>query len=181
MITLLPVEEAKKRARASGVEDRFVQSHAFRTLLHSPRAAAAISNLLKTLMFENTLNTRLRELVIMRTGWRTRSEYEFAQHARLSRELKISEEDILGVREPEKCTSYNELDRAVLRMTDELIDNADVTSQTWAVLQQSLSEAELVELLLTAGVWRGMAGYLKAARLTLDEGLPGWPGGQAPA
>jgi len=48
-------------------------------------------------------------------------------------------------------------------------------------LQQSLSEAELVELLLTAGVWRGMAGYLKAARLTLDEGLPGWPGGQAPA
>jgi hypothetical protein len=66
-------------------------------------------------------------------------------------------------------------------MTDELIDNADVASQTWAVLQQSLSETELVELLLTAGVWRGMAGYLKAARLTLDEGVPGWPEGKPPA
>ena len=181
MITLLPVEEAKKRAREAGIEERFVQSHVFRTLLHSPRAAAAIANVLTTLMFDSTLDARLRELVIMRTGWRTRSEYEFAQHARVSRGLKISEEDILGVRDPDKCRSYNELDRAVLRMTDELIDNADVTPQTWAVLEKSLSEPELVELLLAAGIWRGMAGYLKAARLTLDEGLPGWPENKPPA
>ena len=181
MLPLLPNDEAITRAREAGVDQNFATINAFRAMLHSPRAAGAVANLLRTLMFKNTLNSRARELVILRTGWRTRSEYEFCQHVRVSRDLKMSEEEILGVRDPDSCRAYSEVDRAVIQMADELLDNSEVSPRTWATLEKSFPHGELVELLLVAGFWRMIAGYLKTAKIPLDAGVPSWPEGKAPA
>ncbi|MGH7932766.1 MAG: carboxymuconolactone decarboxylase family protein [Candidatus Binataceae bacterium] len=165
------------------VQDQTAQLNAFRTLLQSPKAASAVANLLITLMYRNTLNPRLRELVILRTGWRTASEYEFCQHVGVARQLKLTDEEILGVREPDQCGVYSELDRAVIRATDELLDHAEVSAPTWAILERSLGHGELVELLLVAGFWRAIAGFLKTAKVPLDPIDPtvtGWPEGRAP-
>lgn len=181
MLPLLPNDEAITRAKEAGVDQNFATINAFRAMLHSPRAAGAVANLLRTLMFKNTLNSRARELVILRTGWRTRSEYEFCQHVRVSRDLKMSEEEILGVRDPDNCRVYSEVDRAVIQMADELLDNSEVSPPTWATLEKSFPHGELVELLLAAGFWRMIAGYLKTAKIPLDAGVPSWPEGKAPA
>ena len=181
MLPLLPVDEAIKRGKEFGLEERFASLNAFRAMLNNSRAAGAVANLLRTLMFNNTVSSRARELVILRTGWRTRSEYEFCQHVRVSRDLKMSEAEILGVRDPDGCAAYSNTDRAVIRMADELLDQSEVSPQTWATLEKSFSEAELVELLLIAGFWRMIAGYLKTAKVPLDAGVPSWPEGKAPA
>lgn len=181
MIPPLPVDEAVKRGKEFGLDERFASLNAFRVMLNNPRAAGAVANLLRTLMFNNTVSSRARELVILRTGWRTRSEYEFCQHVRVSRDLKMSEEEILGVRDPDGCAVYNNTDRAVIRMADELLDQSEVSQQTWATLEKSFSQAELVELLLIAGFWRMIAGYLKTAKVPLDADVPSWPEGKAPA
>ena len=181
MIPLLPVEEAIKRGKEAGLDERFASLNAFRAILNSPRAAAAAAGLLRALMFQNTLNPRSRELVILRTGWRTRSEYEFCQHVRVARDLKMSEEEILGVRDPDSCHAYSETDRAVIRMVDELLEKSEVSPATWSTLAKSFSHGELVELLLVAGFWRMIAGYLKTAKVPLDAGVPSWPEGKAPA
>jgi alkylhydroperoxidase family enzyme len=181
MIPLLPVEEAVRRGKEVGLDDRFSSLNAFRAMLHSNRAAGAVAELLRTLMFHNTLNARTRELVILRNGWRTRSEYEFCQHVRVARDLKMSDEEILGVRDPANCRAYSETDRAVIRMADELLDNSEASAGTWSTLQKAFSNEELVELLLVAGFWRMIAGYLKTAKVPLDAGVPSWPEGKAPA
>ena len=108
MIPLLPVEEAGKRAAEAGISPQLGVLNVFRAMLQSPGAAAAVSNLLTQLLFRNTLDSRLRELVILRTGWRCASEYEFCQHVQVARRLKMSEQEILGVRDPSSCTAYNE-------------------------------------------------------------------------
>jgi alkylhydroperoxidase family enzyme len=181
MIPLLPVEEAVRRGKEAGVDERFSSLNAFRVMLHNSRAAGAVVELLRTLMFRNTVNARSRELVILRNGWRTRSEYEFCQHVRVSRDLKMTEEEILGIRDPDNCPAYSEIDRAVIRMADELLDKSEVSSGTWTTLQKAFSNEELVELLLVAGFWRMIAGYLKTAKVPLDEGVASWPEGKAPA
>lgn len=150
-------------------------------MLHDRRAAGAVAELLRTLMFHNTLNPRIRELVILRNGWRTGSEYEFCQHVRVSRDLKISEEEILGIRDPGNCRAYDETDRAVIRMADELLDTSEVSAETWRILQKAFPNEQLVELLLVAGFWRMIAGYLKTAKVPLDAGVSSWPEGKAPA
>ena len=181
MIPLLPVDEAISRGKEVGLDERFSSLNAFRVMLHNPRAAGAVAELLRTLMFHNNLNARTRELVILRNGWRTGSEYEFCQHVRVSRDLKMSEEEILGVRDPANCGAYDETDRAVIRMADELLDNSQVSAETWSILQKAFPDEQLVELLIVAGFWRMIAGYLKTAKVPLDTSVPSWPEGKPPA
>jgi alkylhydroperoxidase family enzyme len=180
LIPLLPLETAKKLGAEAGVNEQMAALNVFRAMLHSPKAASAVSNLLTALLFRNTLDPRLRELVILRTGWRCGSEYEFCQHVQVARRVKMSEEEILGVRDPGACKAYSELDRAVIAMADELMEGAKVSAATWRVLERSLSPADLVELLLTAGNWRMLAIFLNSAMIPLDSGVPSWPEGRKP-
>ena len=85
MIPLLPVDEAIKRGKEFGLDERFAGLNAFRVMLNNPRAAGAVVNLLRTLMFNNTVSARARELVILRTGWRCGCEYEFCQHVQVAK------------------------------------------------------------------------------------------------
>jgi alkylhydroperoxidase family enzyme len=192
MIPLLSPDEAQRRfaefrigeaLNNPALASTLSKLNVLRALLQNPAVAAAQSHLGGTLMASKTLNPRLRELVILRTGWRTKSEYEFCQHVGVARQLQMSDEEILGVRDPANCTAFSEVDRAVIAMADELSDNAEVSARTWSILERFFSAAELVELVLVSGFWRMMAGFLKAARIPLDPIDPtvtGWPQGKAP-
>jgi alkylhydroperoxidase family enzyme len=180
LITLLSLEEAEKRASEVAISEQFAALNVFRAMLHSPKPAGAVANLLTTLLFRGTLDARLRELVILRMGWRTASEYEFCQHVQVAKRLGIKEDEILGVQDPASCKAYNELDHAVIAMTDELTDGTEVSPNVWAILERSLSDAALAELLLVAGNWRMLVVFLKNARIPLDAGVPSWPEGRRP-
>jgi alkylhydroperoxidase family enzyme len=192
MIPLLSQDEAQRRFTQFGVAaavnnpnlaNAMSKLNVVRALLQNPAVTAAQSHLAGTLMASKTLNPRMRELVILRTGWRTKSEYEFCQHVGIARRLRMSDEEILGVRDPTNCKAFSEVDRAVVAMADELNDSAEVSEKTWSVLERFFSPAELVELLLVSGFWRMMAGFLKTARIPLDPIDPtvsGWPEGKAP-
>lgn len=193
MIPLLPKEEALKRFNETRIADAvkdpalaksMSQLNVFRALLNNPAITLAQSGLAGALMGSKVLDHRIRELVILRTGWRTKSEYEFVQHVAVSRRLGMSDEEILGVRNPAECKTYSEVDRAVIALADELHDHSQVSSKTWAALEKSFSAAELVEIILVAGFWHMMAGFLKTAEIPLDPidpTLTGWPEGKAPA
>ncbi len=180
MIPLLPVEEAKRRGKEAGVPDNLAGINVFRAMLQNPPAASRVANFLTTMLFEGKLDQRIRELVILRIGWRLKSEYEFCQHVAVAKRIKMSEQDILGVRDPDACASYNELDRAVIRMTDELIERAEISPATRAIISRSFTPEQMVELLLAVGNWTMFAIFLKNAEIPLDAGVPSWPEGRAP-
>lgn len=180
MIPMLSVEEAKQRGKDAGVPEQLAGLNVFRVLLHNPPAAAAAANLLMMLLTRGKLNVRIRELVILRTGWRTASEYEFCQHVAVARRAGMSDAEILGVRDPDRCAAYSDLDRAVIRMTDELHDRGNITPATRAIIEKNFTPEELVELLLAAGNWRMIANFLNAAEVKLDDGVASWPEGRKP-
>jgi len=175
MLPLLSIDESARLGEILGIDRPLATSHVFRGLFHNLPAADAFYALIEALMFRNKVDARTRELIILRVGWRTRSEYVFCNHARISRDLGISEEEILGVRDPEQCRAYSKTDRAVLHLADELHEHTEVTPSTWTVLQNAFASDELVELLLIGGFWRLAAGFVKSARIELDAGVPGWP------
>jgi alkylhydroperoxidase family enzyme len=180
MISLVPFEEAVRRGRDQGIDEFFTRVNAFRAMLHNPHAAGAAYRMLEALLKSGTVDPAARELVILRTGWRTGSEYEFCQHVRVARETGIAEEKILGVRDPESCRAFSETERALLRMVDELFDRSEVSSQTLAILRRAFTDSDLIELLMIAGFWRTIAGILKTGKVPLDDGVAGWPEGRGP-
>ena len=97
-IPFLPVEKAKRLGKEYGVPSSMAHLNVFRVMLNHPELAAAVSNLLATLLYEaNKLDLRLRELIIMRIAWQTGSVYEWTQHWRVAEALGIDGESVVGV------------------------------------------------------------------------------------
>jgi alkylhydroperoxidase family enzyme len=180
MLPLLPVDESARRGATLGVLDWLATANIFRGLLHSTAGAGAFYGVIDALMFHNTVSSRTRELVILRIGWRAASEYVFCNHVNFSRDLGMSDEEILGVRDPKQCRAYSETDHRVIDLADELYDSARVTPPTWSALESAFTLEELVELVLVAGFWRTIAGFLNTAEIPLDEGVLSWPEGRPP-
>jgi 4-carboxymuconolactone decarboxylase len=179
-LPLLSVEESARLGEKLGIDRSFATSNVFRGLLISPSAAAGFYAVANALLFQNKVAARTRELMILRIGWRTGSEYVFCNHVPFSRDLGIPDEEILGVRDPQRCHAYSKTDRAVLHLADELHEHAEVTRSTWAVLEKAFAPVELVELLLIAGFWRMAAGFVKSINIPLDAGVASWPEGRKP-
>jgi alkylhydroperoxidase family enzyme len=179
-VSLLSIDESAQLGEKLGIERWFATSNVGRGLLNSPSAAAGFYGLLNALLFRNKVAARTRELIILRIGWRTASEYVFCNHVRYSHELGIADEEILGVRDPQRCRAYSDTDRTVLHLADELHEHAEVTRSTWAALEKAFTSEELAELLLIGGFWRMAAGFVKSAKIPLDADVPSWPEGRKP-
>jgi alkylhydroperoxidase family enzyme len=71
--------------------------------------------------------------------------------------------------------AWSDDDRALLALADDLADDDCVSDRTWGALTGRWSDAELVELLIVAGFYRLVSGFLNSAGVQLDDGVPGFP------
>ena len=60
-------------------------------------------------------------------------------------------------------------------MADDLADHDCVSDETWAALRSDWDEQQIIELIVTAGFYRLVSGFLNSAGVQLDEGVPGFP------
>lgn len=172
---MLSPNDAARLGAPLGIPDWLATANIFRGLLKSRPGAAAVYGVLENLFFHGALAPRTRELVILRIGWRANSEYVFCNHVRISREIGIPDPEILGTRTPRDYREYSDTDRRVLDLADELYDSARVAPETWAALEAKFTSEELVELVLVAGLWRAIAGFVNTAATPLDADTPSWP------
>ena len=174
-IEMLGEDEARAAARAAGIPERLATLSVFRMLLWHPKLASALNGLLTALLADTRLDPRLRELVIMRIGWRTGSVYEWTQHWGVARLIGMSEEDILGVRDWRARSDYEAAERAVLAATDETLDTGTISEKTWGECQAHLEREALLELVAAIGNWRLFSSLLRSLDVPLEQGRDPWP------
>ena len=101
-LPLVPVEQAAQLGDRLGIDRDYGDvTHISRVYSTVHRLAAGFYGLVNALFFHSKVAARMRELIILRIGWRTGSEYVFCNHLRFSRGFGIPDEDLLGVREPQ--------------------------------------------------------------------------------
>ena len=176
-IAPLPLEQAKAAARAAGIRESLANANAIRVLLHNPELAKGVIGLLTTLLFTNkTLDVRLRELIIMRIGWVTGSKYEWTQHWRIARDLKLPAEDVVGVRDWRNYAAFSAADRAVLAAVDDTLAQGKISDTVWAECAQHVgNQAQLVEMVVAIGNWTMFSQLLRSLEVPLEDGVAGWP------
>jgi alkylhydroperoxidase family enzyme len=151
--------------------------------LNHPSLARALNDLLATMLWHGTLNSRLRELVIMRIGWLTGSDYEWTQHWRVAQGLGVSADDLLAVRDWHAHDAFGLQERAVLAATDDVVREGAVSAESWEACELALGgdHAVLIELVTAIGAWRMVASILRSLRVPLEDGVASWPpDGHAP-
>ena len=183
-LDLVPVEEARRLGAEMGITEAQASRSAFRTLAHHPDLARQVFGLLKMLATRNKLPSRLRELMIMRIGWTTGSDYEWFQHYRIAKaEVGLTDAEFVAVRDWKSSTLFSEADRAVLAAVDDTRERGEVSDAVWAECERLFKEpAVLVEMVVMIGNWLLFSQLLKTLRVPIEEGETAWPpDGKAPA
>jgi alkylhydroperoxidase family enzyme len=173
----LPLGEAKAAADEAAVPDYMAELSIFQVLLNHPQLARGINDLLATMLWHGALDSRLRELVIMRIGWLTGCDYEWTQHWRVASRLGVPTDDLVGVRDWQHYDGFGAAERAVLSATDDVVRDGAVSATSWAACERELGgdTTLLIELTTAISAWRMIASLLLSLEVPLEEGVTSWP------
>ncbi|MGZ5146618.1 MAG: carboxymuconolactone decarboxylase family protein [Burkholderiales bacterium] len=182
-LELVPVEEARRLGAEMGIGEAQASRSAFRMLAHHPDLVRHVYGLLKMLATRNKLPSRLRELMIMRIGWTTGSEYEWFQHYRIAKaEAGLADAELVALRDWRSSELFSEADRAVLAAVDDTRERGEISDAVWTQCEQLFKEpAVLVEMVVMIGNWMLFSQLLKTLRVPIEDGATPWPpDGKAP-
>ncbi len=147
----------------------------FATLAHHPKLMKRWLVFGNHVLGKNTLDPRERELAILRIGWLCQAEYEWGQHAAISRGIGMSEEEIRRVNEGPDAPGWDAFDATLLRAVDELHADAMITDATWKALSERYDTQQLMDLVFTVGQYNLVSMALNTLGVQLDEGITGFP------
>lgn len=117
-----------------------------------------------------SLDPQLREIGQTRAGWVMGSRFVYSQHCKSCRALGMSEDKIAAIPAWAVSDQFSQLERAVLAYTDALaLDRGRVHDDVFAVLQQHLSDKEIVELTYVVSLYIMHAMMTTALRLEFDD------------
>jgi len=145
------------------------------TMAHHPLLARAWLDYNAVLLRRPALPPRLRELVILRVAWRTRSTYEWAQHVRLGARYGITDDEVAAVGVGPGDVRWPALERDVLAATDQLLEHYAVDDATWTRLAESLDVRQLVELTFVVGSYACLAMAFNTFGLQLEPAVQALP------
>jgi alkylhydroperoxidase family enzyme len=127
------------------------------------------SRLGNSLMTRGKLDKKLREIAILRNGRVCGSLYEYTQHVPIAKAAGLSDEQVAAVDNWEQAKCFNEVERLVLRFTDEIARNVKGTKTTLEALRKHLGPGEIVELIMAIGFWGMVARVLETTEVELED------------
>src|SRR4051794_35727312 len=127
-------------------------------------------------LLSGKLPARERELLILRTGWNCRSEYEWGQHVVIGRQCGLTDDEIARVQVGPADPAWDPFDATLLRAADELHADACLSDATWAALAARYDEKQLIEVPMLVGQYHLVAFTLNSCGVQREEGVPGFGG-----
>ena len=143
----------------------------FRTLIRAPQLAKAFLTYGRYILDkERSMEPRLREIVILRTGYLCRSGYEWTQHVPIGERAGLSESDIEAIKAGPDHPRWGQLEALAIKATDELHADQFISTATWEALGDHLDDKQRIDLIMTAGQYTQVSMFLNTLGVPLDPG-----------
>jgi alkylhydroperoxidase family enzyme len=123
---------------------------------------------------KSTLPAREREIVILRTGWLCRAEYEWGHHVAIGREIGLGDDEIRRISEGPGAPGWGSFDATLLQAVDELHDNTVISDATWKALAERYTTEQLMDLIFTVGQHHLVSMALNTLGVQLEDGFQGF-------
>jgi alkylhydroperoxidase family enzyme len=162
-------------SREAGLAERLHRVNLLRVALHHPPVARIIGDTIEALVLSGVLDPRLRELAILRVGWRIGAAYEWGNHYPIARRAGLTDDEITAVR-AEEPVGLSPAQRCTVRVVDEVLDGVSVAPETLADARGALGDDRaLLELVMIPACYRAIGTLLLTFEVPLEEGVEPWP------
>ncbi|WP_010140270.1 carboxymuconolactone decarboxylase family protein [Oceanicola sp. S124] len=142
------------------------QLNVYRTMAHHPALLRAWAPLRQHVVKDSALGPIRSEVVILRTGVRLGSSYEWQQHVSRARKLGMSDARIAAIREMPEGE-----DGLIVRAVDALLDDRHLSPQQEAELAGVIGRAAVIDLIATVGFYSVLGYLLMTYRTPLDSNI----------
>jgi 4-carboxymuconolactone decarboxylase len=127
------------------------------------------------LLRDSHLPARTREILILRTAWNTRTQYEWAHHVPIAKQAGLSDADIARIARGPAAPGWTDEERALLQTADELRREAFVSDGTWSQLNRQYDTVRVIEILYTVGGYAMTALAINSLGIQIEPGYPAMP------
>jgi 4-carboxymuconolactone decarboxylase len=164
---LAPISDADWPEEIAAMREGFAGGlNVYRTMAYHPALLSAWATLREHLVIRTSLGRLRSEVVILRTGHRLGSPYEWAQHVVRARSFGLSDERILSLRGPREAMAPE--DALLAGAVDELFDQAGLDPATLAALQARVGKEGVLDLMATVGFYSTLGFLLNSFGTPLD-------------
>jgi alkylhydroperoxidase family enzyme len=140
----------------------------FRMMSHSPGYFEQYCRLGGAIRHRGELDPVVRELAITRTGILCEAPYEIVAHRRIGKNVGVTDEQNAALEDWPSAACFNEVQRAALAFTDEIVRLRRPTDATFNAIAAKLTPAALVELQLAVGFYIMTSKFLETFDIDLQ-------------
>jgi alkylhydroperoxidase family enzyme len=141
------------------------------TFAHHPALTRAYHTFNGHVQFGTSLSARQRELLVLRLAHVRGAAYEWDQHVVQGRDAGLSDSEIRRVRLGVDAPGWDPLEAAMLAAVDELVADAAISHDTWALLAADLDTEQLMDLVFTVGAYEALAMAIGSFGVQIDDDL----------
>lgn len=146
-------DPAKHNERTHELLGKNRNANIFRMMAHSPSHLEQYCRLGGAIRHKGELDPVVRELAITRTGILCEAPYEIVAHKRIGKNVGVTDEQNAALDDWTDAACFDEVQRAALAFTDEIVKLRRPTDATFKAIASRLTPAALVELQLAVGFY----------------------------
>lgn len=138
---------------------------------HYPELAKAFMTLNKHVAVDSKLTLREKEIIILRTSWLYKSEYEYVQHLILGARAGLTETDFQYIQQGGRAKDWNEKDALLVQMVDDLHRHARIAPATWQDLETHYNHQQVLDMICLVGYYETLAKAVSSFDIPLEPGV----------
>lgn len=141
----------------------------FRMMAHAETNLRPLLRLGSSILGNQKLSAKLRELAILRVAKLSPARYEWVQHVPIAKATGASDEQIAALdRDDADASCFDAVEKLVLRFTTEVVRDVRAADATFAAMQEHFGPQEIVELILAIGFYMTMARLMETTAIDLE-------------
>ena len=160
------LEDLPEKVRVSA--EKLPPLNIMKMLLNAPTNAIPLLVFGQSILTKQELDDHLRELAILRVAHLTGANYEWTQHVPLAKETGVTDAQVEALPQGADSDAFNEVEKRVIRFTDEVTQDVKASAETFAALEKDLGPRQMVELTLAIGFYGMVARVMESFEVELE-------------
>lgn len=162
-------EQAWPAELGSVIKDLNTTLNVYNTMANHPPLLQAWMPLRQHVVVNSSLNSRVRELLILRHARNTGTDYEWQHHVIRGKQAGITDEEIEKIQQTLDVSSWSGMDAALLLAVDELNEQHKISELTWQELVKYFSKQQMLDIIATVGMYTTLTYIVKSCGVALED------------